>query len=94
MAIESKEHPQEEYSYGMNPASQINLNINLTELPKCHANECQGVLVPVQATTNPKSLINTIFIAGWICTECGKNFSYNAGKFYKQEVIIEKESPL
>lgn len=88
------EQPQEEYSYAINPASQINLNLNITELPRCHNGDCQGTWLPVQATTNPKSLVNSIYIVGWICNECGKNFSYNAGRFLKQEILMEKESPM
>jgi len=86
--------PTDDFSYAIQPASSITLNINLTELPRCHNGDCQGSYLPVQYTTNPRSNIPNIYIIGWCCPECGKNFSYNAGKFFKQEILKEIDSQM
>ncbi|MFA5049085.1 MAG: hypothetical protein WC516_08730 [Patescibacteria group bacterium] len=90
---DNKEQHQDDYAYAINPASQLNLNINLTELPKCP--KCkEGVLLPIQSTTNPRSIVSTIYTIGWVCTNCEENILYVNGKLVRQPLIKETESPL
>ncbi len=79
-------------SYGNPPASQINLNINLTELPKCTKDSCGGVFVPIQWTSNPKSGAPGILCVGWVCLSCGNNTMYSNGKIIQQPIIQENTS--
>lgn len=65
--------------YAVNPASNVKLNINLSELPKCPHCE-KGVWLPLQATTRPKTGTSTIINNGWYCIGCGKHFIYDMGK--------------
>jgi hypothetical protein len=94
MAIEKEQQPQDDYSYAMNPASQINLNINITELPRCTKDNCNGVYVPLQSTTRAKTGVSTVVGVGWVCLSCGHNTMYDLGKLLTQPVIKETESPL
>jgi hypothetical protein len=77
---------QEEYGYGLNPASTVSININLTELPKC---KCGGVLLPLSGTSNPKSGCYTVICYGWTCIECNKNVMFTNGKIQSQPIIQE-----
>jgi RNase P subunit RPR2 len=88
------EQNQDEYAYAVSPASRINLNINLTELPKCTEPNCNGVYVPLQSTTRSKTGVSTIIVIGWVCLSCGHNTMYDLGKLLTQTVIKETESPL
>lgn len=86
--------PTDDFSYAMSPASSITLNINLTSLPKCPKAGCSGDLLPIQATSNPKSGVNTIYIVGWACSGCNNNFMYEAGKLITQPILIEKNQTM
>ena len=63
----------EEQAYGGYPipATRINLNINLTELPACPACE-KGVLLPLQDETRR---MGNVLLKGWVCSnpECWHN---------------------
>jgi hypothetical protein len=82
---------EESISYGSPPASQINLNINLTQLPKCSKHDCDGVLLPFQWTTHPKSGYPTVICAAWCCSSCGYNVMYSNGKLCTQPVLKETQ---
>jgi hypothetical protein len=86
--------PTDDFSYAMNPAGTFSLNINLTSLPKCPRQDCSGELLPVYATSNPKSGTATIFVCGWQCSGCNNNFMYNAGKLFTQPILIETNQTL
>jgi len=86
--------PTDDFSYAMQPAASFSLNINLTSLPKCLKDGCQGEMYPIQATSNPKSGVNTIYICGWCCGLCGNNFMYNAGKLITQSILIDVNAQL
>jgi hypothetical protein len=75
--------PQEEYAYSMPPAATISLNINLTSLPKCpHCTD--GVWLPFQSTTNPRSSVNSVIVNTWACNGCDTNIVYEKGQLTRQ----------
>lgn len=71
----------------------INININLTELPKCpHCNE--GLMFPLQYTDH-RSV--HVFNYGWICGKCYKGWTWEKGKLILTNVVEqtkEDDSPL
>ena len=86
--------PTDDFSYAMQPASQLNLNINLAELPKCPKSGCDGVWIPIQYTSNPRSNVNTIYVVGWFCNGCNANVSYSNGKLQIQTIFEEKNAQM
>lgn len=86
--------PSDDFSYAMQPAATVSLNINLTSLPKCPRSGCDGELLPIYATSNPKSGTMTIYVVGWTCSGCNNNVMYNAGKLVTQPIIIETNQSL
>jgi hypothetical protein len=88
------EQQQEEFSYAVTPASTVNLNINLSKLPSCGKDNCNGEMLPLQTTTNPKTGTNTVIIYGWICAKCGNNFMLNVGKIITQSVFQDINAQL
>lgn len=52
----------------------INININLTELPKCP--HCEGQMFPLQYTDH-RSV--HVFNYGWICNKCYKGWMWVRG---------------
>ena len=74
---------EDEQAYGGYPipATRVNLNINLTELPTCPA--CQnGVLLPLQDETRQ----GNVLLKGWVCSnpKCYHNFMLKAGDLISQ----------
>jgi hypothetical protein len=86
--------PQEEYSYSMPPACQINLSINLTELPKCTKDGCDGHFAPFQWTSRPNSGYATVMCSAWACLNCGTNIMYSNGKLITQSVLMDVNAQL
>ena len=66
----------------MNPVS-ANININLTEFPKCPNCE-KGFMVPF--TDHMKDKDEIMFIKLWACTSCFHNIGLQSGKLVKQEI--------
>lgn len=88
------EQPQEEYAYNMPPACQVNLNINITELPKCTKEGCNGSIAPLQWTTNPRSNYSTVICVAWVCLSCGTNVMYANGKIVTQPILMDVNTPI
>jgi hypothetical protein len=53
---------------------QANININLTELPKCKCEK--GFLLPLYDTTREKE---TVYLKGWFCPICSTNYMLRSG---------------
>lgn len=85
---------QDEVMVASNPAASLTLTFNLTELPKCGKDNCEGVMIPLMHTTNPKSGVSTVYVAAWACQVCGNNIMYVAGKIAQQTIIKETDSPM
>jgi len=85
---------QDEATFALAPAASLSLNFNLTELPKCGKEGCEGVMIPLMHTTNPKSGVSTVYVAAWACQICGSNIMYVAGKIAQQSIIKETDSPM
>jgi len=86
--------PTDDFSYAMQPACSVTLNINLTELPKCTKDGCDGHFVPLQWTSHPKSGCNTVVAAAWACLNCGTNIMYSNGKLITQSVLMDVNAQL
>lgn len=58
----------------------INININLTELPKCSCGE--GFLLPVEDVEKD----GTPYLKGWFCPACKTSVLFRAGSLVSEAV--------
>ena len=86
--------PTDDFSYAMNPACSVTLNINLNELPKCTKDNCGGSIAPLQWTTRPNSGCSTVICSAWVCLSCGANVMYANGKIVTQPVLVDINAPM
>ena len=61
----------------------LDLKIELNELPMCPKQDCSGVLLPfpdfIQST-------ETLFLRGWCCSHCDHNIVMKSGSFERLPV--------
>lgn len=62
--------------------NSVVINVNLDKLPKCTKCE-KGELLPLYDTTHTTE---TIFVKGWVCSNCEYNLVLKSGDLYHMQV--------
>lgn len=61
----------------------LDLKIELSELPECPVGNCKGVLLPFEDNLQGTSVM---FTKGWCCSSCDHNIIMKSGEFHRIRV--------